>query len=175
MTPLHMSSSKGHVEVARVLFKHVADATTHQDGSTLPDLASTKEPAFMLLERGASATAQDQEGLTPVYRTSSRGEVEVAWRFSRAARMQQLRTNLGSTTLHVAWHRPGKRRSCANGNHSRPRRTHGSAGKGQANSFASLEFACVLLGRGADPIFYKSGAGFARKHLETQHVTTPSD
>jgi len=59
MTPLHMASSKGHVEAARVLFNHFADATTHQDGSTPPDLASIKELAFMLLERGASATAQD--------------------------------------------------------------------------------------------------------------------
>lgn len=55
-----MASSKGHVEVGRVLFKHVADATTQdQDGSTPPDLASTKELTVMLLESGASATAQD--------------------------------------------------------------------------------------------------------------------
>jgi len=59
MTSLHMASSKGHVEVACILFKHVADATTQdQVRSTPPHLASTKKLAVMLLEGGASATAQ---------------------------------------------------------------------------------------------------------------------
>jgi hypothetical protein len=80
-TPLHLASSQGHVELARVLLDHGAVATAQGgDGLTPLHWASHRghlELARVLFEHGAVATAQDRNGRTPLHWASYLGHLEL--------------------------------------------------------------------------------------------------
>jgi hypothetical protein len=82
-TPLHVSSYRGHVEIARVLLKHGADieARDSADYSLLESVALRGHVALaqLLLEHGADASAQGKESrATPLYWASAVGQLAVA-------------------------------------------------------------------------------------------------
>ena len=164
---LHMASSKGHAEVACILFKHVANATTQdQVRSTPPHLASTKKLAVMLLERGASATAQGQEDLidpsVPDFiqgRCRSRADPPREWHSERI------------------WGQRDNRIACGIG----PGRGHVEVAQTLLDHCADMTATSQLawnlhvsfLGVVRGPIFYKSGAGFARSHEHDARMGRP--
>jgi ankyrin repeat protein len=105
-TPLHWASSRGHVELARVLLEHGAVATAQDgEGSTPLDLASSGghvELAQVLLEHGAVATAQYEDGSTPLHRASSGGHLELARVLLEHGAVATARDGNGSTPLDLA-------------------------------------------------------------------------
>ena len=81
-TPLHVSSRRGYVEIARVLLKHGADieARDCKDYSPLDHVAREGyvELAQVLLEHGADVNAQGIQRCTPLYWASNEGQLAVA-------------------------------------------------------------------------------------------------
>ena len=69
------SSSRGGLEVARLLLDHVPDVDAeNKDGRTPLHLASSSGGAgimYLLLDRGANANAEDMDGWTPFHLASS--------------------------------------------------------------------------------------------------------
>jgi ankyrin repeat protein len=80
-TPLHLSSRKGHVDLARFLVEHGANtAAQDQDGSTPLHEASRNghlDIARILVMHGANAAAQDKRGSTPLHLASSDGHLVI--------------------------------------------------------------------------------------------------
>jgi len=81
-TPLHTSSRRGHVEIARVLLKHGAEIEARDDGEYSPleraTLGGHVELAQVLLEHGADPNARDLARCTPLYFASYWGKPAVA-------------------------------------------------------------------------------------------------
>jgi ankyrin repeat protein len=81
-TPLHVSSRRGHVEIARVLLKHGADTEARDcnDFSPLEQVAyeGHMETAQVLLEHGADVNARDDRRCTPLHWASEAGQLVVA-------------------------------------------------------------------------------------------------
>jgi ankyrin repeat protein len=73
LTPLHLTSREGHVDVARMLMKHGADVSAQDQYKSTPlHWASSSghlDVARMLVERGAdvSAQARGKNGFTPLH------------------------------------------------------------------------------------------------------------
>jgi ankyrin repeat protein len=71
LTPLHMASLRGNVEVARILLEHDADVTAQNDDNQTPLHVASREGHLQvvraLLEHGASTTARDKVGSTPLH------------------------------------------------------------------------------------------------------------
>jgi ankyrin repeat protein len=105
-TPLHLASRQGHLEVARVLIKHGADAAAQTvDGRTPLHEASSwghMELARLLIENGADAAAQDRDGETPLHEVSSWGHVELARLLIEQGVDVAAHTKDGWTPLHRA-------------------------------------------------------------------------
>lgn len=89
MTPLHLASYSGQVDVARKLIERGADSTAwNNDGETLhlasaPSLRATDsrqkyaEVASMLFEYGADINSRDKNGLTGFVLASQHGNAEI--------------------------------------------------------------------------------------------------
>lgn len=81
LTPLHVASRMGHVDVAHVLFDHGADLNARKRYNISPlDMASYHghpKAVEFLLEHEAIIDARDDEGGTPLYYASERGHLKV--------------------------------------------------------------------------------------------------
>ena len=81
-TPLHLTSRVGHVDMARLLIEHGADAAAQSKDGTTPlhqaSLYGHVDVARLLIEHGANAAAQDQYGTTPLHWASEGNHVDVA-------------------------------------------------------------------------------------------------
>jgi Ankyrin repeats (3 copies) len=100
LTPLHLASSEGHVEVARFLVDHGAKVTTRdKDGMTQLHHASSRghaEFTLFLVQHGAD-TATNEYGSTPLHRASDWEYVTSILHSSPSSMglTRQPRTNIG--------------------------------------------------------------------------------
>src|SRR6266850_2211411 len=82
LTPLHVASSHGYLEVVRTLVEQGADMTAQDNRKKTPLHAASGEGrvdvARFLVEHGADATALDMQGWIPLHWASLGGHVEVA-------------------------------------------------------------------------------------------------
>ena len=69
-TPLHLTSQRGHIDIARLLLERILDVNSRDNNrSTALHLASRSgklEVAYLLLEHGADIEAGDNMGRTPL-------------------------------------------------------------------------------------------------------------
>lgn len=76
-TPLHVVSTRGHIEVAQILLYHGADATAEDKHGWTPLHRSSHqghvELTQMLLEHSADVTALNDQGSTPLHKVSQGG------------------------------------------------------------------------------------------------------
>ena len=106
LTPLHLASREGHLEIARFLVECGVDARALDNHWTTPlHLASGRghlEVARFLVECGADARAQDNYWTTPLHQASEQGHLEVArFLIERGADPRAL-NNDWTTPLHLA-------------------------------------------------------------------------
>ena len=82
LTPLHLASREGHLDIARFLVEHGANlAAQDKHGSTpLHDTSCNGrlDLARFFVEHGANVAAQDQHGSTPLHQASGRGHLDRA-------------------------------------------------------------------------------------------------
>src|SRR5216683_2608287 len=82
LSPLHLASRGGHVEIAQFLVNHGVDAAAkNKYGLTPLHLASSLghlDVARSLIEHGADAAAQWEDGSTPLHFASAGGHLDVA-------------------------------------------------------------------------------------------------
>jgi ankyrin repeat protein len=106
VTPLHLASREGYVEVARVLLEHGADAMTLDvDESTPLHLASERghvEIARVLLERSADVNSQDVDRWTALHHASRGGHREITRFLLEHGADAKARNQDESTPLHLA-------------------------------------------------------------------------
>ena len=110
MTPLHHASQEGHMEVARFLVEHGADARAQDNhGKTSLHLASVGhvEVVRFLIERGADARAQDYYWSTPLHQASEQGDLEVACFLVECGADVRAEDGNGQTPLSMASLRGG--------------------------------------------------------------------
>jgi ankyrin repeat protein len=104
--PLHLASRMGHVDVARSLIQHGADAKAQDKDGTTPlhwaARAGNVDIAPFLIEHGADMTAQDNNGWTPMHVAVLAGNMNFAgWLVEHGADPTP-QANHGLTPLHVA-------------------------------------------------------------------------
>lgn len=106
-TPLHVASSRGHMEVARILLYYGGDATAQDNfwRRTPLDEASNEghaQVARILLKYGADATAHNKLGTTPLHLACRGGHVEVARILLEYGADAKAKGKYGWTPLHDA-------------------------------------------------------------------------
>ena len=106
LTPLHLASQQGHLDIARFLVEHRANlAAQDQFGSTPLHLASQSghlDLTRFLVEHGANMSAQDQGGWTPLHQASFRGHLDLAQFLVGYGANASAQNQRGSTPLHLA-------------------------------------------------------------------------
>jgi len=106
LTPLHLASREGRLDVARFLVEHGANvAAQDQCGSTPLHEASERghlDVARFLVEHGANAAARDEGGLTPLHQASYRGRLNIARFLVEHGANAAAQDERGSTPLHRA-------------------------------------------------------------------------
>lgn len=153
-TPLHVASSQGHVEVARILLDHGADATVQDKYGWTPLHKASEgghaEVVLLLLEYDPNATTQDNLGLTPFT-----GDVTVTPVPVKHGANATARNKLGSTPLHQAC-RSGQvqlevaRILLDHGADVKAQDKYGWTPLHEASSGGHTELVLTLLRRGAD-------------------------
>ena len=105
-TPLHLALQRGHMEVARLLVEHGADATAQDDQGWTPLHWAVKEGnmdlACLLIENGAKATAQDNDGWTPLHWAMLGGSVNISHFLVKHGADLTAQDSDGLTPLHWA-------------------------------------------------------------------------
>ena len=113
VTPLHLASYLGRVEISQVLLKHGANANTkcklgrtplhlvaegkHENGVCITDL---------LLEHGADVNAQDNGNMTPLHFAAYYRKAEIVRVLLDRGATADLETDLGRTPMHALVQRP---------------------------------------------------------------------
>ena len=105
VTPLHVASGHGRLEVGRMLIEHGADVTAQDnDGQTPLHLASQAgqlEVGRMLIERGAGVSALNKDGQTPLHLASQAGRLEVSRVLIESGAAVSAQNKDGQTPLHL--------------------------------------------------------------------------
>jgi ankyrin repeat protein len=81
VTPLHLASKEGHVDIARFLIEHGADAGARDNDNCTPlhwaSQQGHSEVVRVLVERGVEVNARDHSDWTPLHAASQNGRLEV--------------------------------------------------------------------------------------------------
>jgi len=106
LTPLHLASREGYVEVASILIEHGADVMAQDKHRSTP-LHHASEwgsvvVAHFLVEHGADVTAPDGKGSTPLHKASKMGRAEVARFLLEHGADVMAQYTYGSTPLNEA-------------------------------------------------------------------------
>jgi ankyrin repeat protein len=100
---LEEASIEGHVEVARVLLEHGADAKALDPNNGTPlHVAQGEVVARLLIEHGADANAVDIDGQTPLHSASVSGHAGVARVLLEHGADANSRDDDNATPLHLA-------------------------------------------------------------------------
>ena len=106
LTPLHLASREGHLDIARFLIEHGANVTAHQRELTPLHHASQRghlDLARLLVEHGAYATAPDLLGLTPLHHASQWGHLDLVHFLVEHGANAATPDLLGSTPIDLAF------------------------------------------------------------------------
>lgn len=105
-TPLHATSVRGHLEVARFLLEHGADINhANNTGQTSLHLAAAEghsEMARLLLEHGANLNAQDMKLRTPMHYGIQGGHMATTRLLLQHSTGVPVKDEDGKTSLHFA-------------------------------------------------------------------------
>ena len=105
-TPLHLTSRKGHVDVARMLVERGTDVSAQAEHGRTPLHWALRDGhvgvARMLVGRGAEVSAQAEDGRTPLHWALSRGHVDVARMLVARGADVSTQAKDGMTPLHGA-------------------------------------------------------------------------
>src|SRR6266478_4866925 len=165
VTPLHLASRHGRVEVVCFLIEHGADVTAQNQNESSPlheALRSGKvEVARILIERGADVTAREVGGVTPLHRASRQGQLEIARVLIERGADIAARTDYGQTPLHLAAEQRQLevgRMLIERGANIAAQTKEGETSLLVALRRGYLEFARMLIERGADGKGQRSGS-----------------
>ena len=105
-TPLHVSSYRGHVDIARNLLEHGADGEARNNDDCNPleraSFMGRVEVVQVLLEYGVDANAQDKNRCSPLYWASDWGEPAVVRALLKHGADVKARNKDNETPLHRA-------------------------------------------------------------------------
>ena len=106
VTPLHVASECGHVNICRMLIEHGASVMARNCGRTTPlHLASQEgqvEVARVLIQLGADVAAQDKDGGTPLFLAARWGQEELVRMLIERGAGVSAQDKDGTTPLHQA-------------------------------------------------------------------------
>ena len=103
VTPLHVASERGHVNICRMLIEHGASVMARNWKMETPlHLTSNKEVARLLIQHGADVAAQDNDGKTPLLLAARWGQEELVRMLVECGAGVSAQDNGGTTPLHQA-------------------------------------------------------------------------
>ena len=105
-TPLHLSTQKGHADIARILVERGTNVASQLQGVWTPlheaSCHGCLDIARFLVEHRANVIVQDQSGSTPLHEASSKGHLDIAWILVEHGANAAAQDQGGSTPLHEA-------------------------------------------------------------------------
>jgi Ankyrin repeats (3 copies) len=105
-TPLHASTSRGHVDLSSLLIDHLPDVDIRGIWNQTPLHRAAREGYLeigqQLLGRSADVNAQDKEGWTPLHSAAFRGRIEFARMLLDHRAAVNATSNDGRSPLHLA-------------------------------------------------------------------------